>query len=266
MTGDTVISLGFLKDKPLYEREKPYVLFVGKPGIGKNETNTNVELETVRDIPLRDVRGISDSFTLDKHGFQFIAHQQTFCDFEDEDLVKQLYLEEVKEVIQFHVPYAKKVHIFDWRRRKQFSPSEAKERVSAAQLVSRSVILAPSQTVHSDTTEFSLLKRVKRELPDEANELMKGRIQMINFWRPIYHEVQNWPLVLCDAQTADLQDLRAVDQVTRRFIGDIYYSVYNDAMRWHYMSGMQPSEGALFKSWDTSPDGTAKGRLSKSFT
>jgi hypothetical protein len=115
MSHDTVISLGFLKDKPLYKREKPYVLFVGKPDSGGNETNTNVELDIIKDIPLRDLRGASHSYTLDKHGFQFITHQQAFCDFENENLIKQLYLGEVEEVIKIHIPYAKKVHIFDWR-------------------------------------------------------------------------------------------------------------------------------------------------------
>jgi len=30
-----------------------------------------------------------------------------------------------------------------------------------------------------DTTEFTLLKRVRTELPHEAEELLKGRVQMI---------------------------------------------------------------------------------------
>ncbi|KAM0482205.1 hypothetical protein ACHAP7_004435 [Fusarium lateritium] len=149
MSGDTVVRLGFLKDKELYRREKPYILFVGNSKNEEGVPKSNVELQTVEDIPVTDVRDSCEAYTLDKHGFQFITHQQTFSDFEDDNLIKGQYLPQAEKVIMDNIPYAKRILIFDWRRRKQLSSDEAGEHVSAAQLVERSITLAPSQTVHS---------------------------------------------------------------------------------------------------------------------
>ncbi|KAF4959029.1 hypothetical protein FGADI_1907 [Fusarium gaditjirri] len=180
MSGDTVAELSFIKDLDLYKQEKPYLLFVGKPANAENAKHTNIELETVPNIPVHDVRDRHHEYTVDEHGFQFVTHEQTFSDFDNENLINQHYLPEVEKVIYDNVPYAKKVFVFDWRIRKQMTTAEADETFSPSQLVERLLVLAPSQTVHSDTTEFSLIKRVKHELPDQADELLKGRVQMIN--------------------------------------------------------------------------------------
>ncbi|KAF5228607.1 hypothetical protein FAUST_10975 [Fusarium austroamericanum] len=261
MPGDTVADLCFIKDLQLYKREKPYLLFVGKPASAEHEKHTNVELETVSNVPVHDVRGRQHEYTIDEHGFQFVTHQQMFSDFDNENLISQHYLREVEKVISKNIPYANRVLVFDWRLRKQMTTAEANETISPSQLDDRLLLLAPSQTVHSDTTEFSLLKRVKHELPEEADDLLKGRVQLINFWRPLYHEVQNWPLFVCDGQTTPLENLVPVDQVTRSFVGDINYATYSDCYRWYYMSGMRTDEGVLFKSWDTKKGGGAKSKI-----
>ena len=40
------------------------------------------------------------------------------------------------------------------------------------------------QRVHIDHTARSGPQRVRDLLPDEADELLKGRVQVINLWRP----------------------------------------------------------------------------------
>ncbi|CAG7555136.1 unnamed protein product [Fusarium equiseti] len=208
MPGDAVADLCFIKELDRYRHEKPYLLFVGKPASAENEQNTNVELETVTDIPIHDVRGSQHKYNIDDHGFQFVSHQQTFSDFENEDLIDQQYLPQVQKVISENIPYAKKVFVFDWRvsakslerrcttslkaddyilkLRKQMTTTEADETISPAQLERRLFVLAPSQTVHSGKMQQgsgsympSLLKRVKHELPHEADKLLQGRVQMI---------------------------------------------------------------------------------------
>ena len=43
----------------------------------------------------------------------------------------------------------------------------------------------PATRVHVDQTDVSGANRVREHLPDEADELLKGRVQVINLWRPI---------------------------------------------------------------------------------
>ncbi|KAI8960372.1 hypothetical protein F5Y11DRAFT_349625 [Daldinia sp. FL1419] len=258
MPGDTKVELRFIKPLSKYKTEKPYWLFVGRPSEFSEIDLTNVELETVPGIPLHDIRNDGESYTLDDHGFQFVKHDQTFVEFDDEKLIESEYLPQVEKVIRDNVPDAQKVFVFDWRIRQQMSTDDANKLISPVQIQDRTHILAPSQTVHADTTEFSLLKRVKTELPEEANELLKCRVQMINFWRPLYHEVQNWPLLVCDGKSTPLENLVAVDQIARSFVGDIYYATQTNACKWYYMSGMDINEGVLFKNWDTSNKAKSK--------
>ena len=60
------------------------------------------------------------------------------------------------------------------------------------------------QRVHIDHTARSGPQRVRDLLPDEADELLKGRVQVINLWRPIKGPLQDSPLAVCDATTIDL--------------------------------------------------------------
>lgn len=87
-------------------------------------------------------------------------------------------------------------------------------------------------------------------MPEAAEELLKGRVQMIKcaechrcpcpidgnpaniFWRPLRHQVHNWPIVLGDGRYTSMSDLVAVDQISRRFVGDIYYVTYSPGYKW----------------------------------
>ncbi|KAK9788660.1 hypothetical protein AB5N19_10182 [Seiridium cardinale] len=251
MPGNTFVSLRFLKRLDVYKREKPYWLFVGKPSMVEQAEITNVQLETVQNVPVHDVRNDGETYTLDEHGFQFVTYDPEPVDFSDEASVREVYVPQVEKIIHDHVPLAHRIHIFDWRIRRQMTPEEMDKLLSAAQIQDRTVVLAPSETVHTDTTEFSLLKRVRSEFPNEADELLSGRVRMINFWRPLCTTVHDWPLLVCDGSNTPSDILVAVDQVARNFVGDIYYAHYSPALNWFYMSLMGTTEGVLFKNWDT---------------
>lgn len=108
-------QLGFIQDLDLYAKEKPYWLFIGKPRDKLDVEPTNVKLDTVRDIPLHDVRGKESQYNLEQHGFKFIKNHHTFKQFHDQDQIVADYLPQVEELIKRHVPYAEKIHIYDWR-------------------------------------------------------------------------------------------------------------------------------------------------------
>lgn len=116
---------------------------------------------------------------------------------------------------------------------------------------------APVQQVHIDQTYAASLSRVPHHLPDEADELVKGRVQIINVWRPI-STVQRDPLAVADAHSVEEADL-----VTRQLIypnrnGETFSVKYNPGHRWYYRSGLAPDQVLLIKCFDSKTDGRAR--------
>jgi hypothetical protein len=54
---------------------------------------------------------------------------------------------------------------------------------------------------------------VREHLPDEAEELLQGRVQVINLWRPIRGPLRDSPLAVCDVTTVAADDLVASDLI-----------------------------------------------------
>ena len=67
------------------------------------------------------------------------------------------------------------------------------------------------ERVHIDQTYDASVKRVHYHLPDEAERLLKGRVRIINVWRPIQNPVAHKPLAVADWRTVDQQDLVPVE-------------------------------------------------------
>ncbi|HEX4113841.1 MAG TPA: CmcJ/NvfI family oxidoreductase, partial [Stellaceae bacterium] len=109
----------------------------------------------------------------------------------------------------------------------------------------------PALRVHIDHTAKSGPQRVRDFLPDEAEELLKGRVQVINFWRPIHHPVYDAPLAVCDAKSVAPADLVPSDLVYEHRVGETYAVTYNPGHRWFYLSEMRPDEALLIKCCDT---------------
>jgi hypothetical protein len=107
------------------------------------------------------------------------------------------------------------------------------------------------QRVHIDHTARSGPQRVRDLLPDEADELLKGRVQVINLWRPTKGPLQDSPLAVCDATTIRADDLVPSDLVYPHRVGETYSVRYNPAHQWFYVPRMQPDEALLLKCSDT---------------
>src|SRR5205807_2091184 len=97
----------------------------------------------------------------------------------------------------------------------------------------------PATRVHVDQTAFSGAQRVREHLPDEANELLKGRVQVINLWRPIAGPVRDAPLAVCDAQSVQPDDLVASDLIYPNRRGETYSVKFNPQHRWLYFPEMR---------------------------
>jgi hypothetical protein len=98
--------------------------------------------------------------------------------------------------------------------------------------------------VHVDHTEASGPQRVRDFFGSEAEELLRGRVQVINLWRPIRGPLQDAPLAVADARSIAPGDLVATDLVYRDRVGEIYYVRYNPEHRWFYVPDMMPDEGS----------------------
>lgn len=103
-------SIYFLKKDPLHEEEKPYAF--------RYELNTedvpqsNMEMEKIEDIPITDIRGIENEFTLDVCGFAVLKLE---CESQYEDFHDPLgvegYFRELENLLKKNLG-ASKVEVF----------------------------------------------------------------------------------------------------------------------------------------------------------
>lgn len=198
-------------------------------------------------VRIRDARRLSEAPTLDRNGFQLVAHRSRVTSFSDRALIENEYYAEAIQVIR-QVTGAEHVVIFDHTLRS----AEASEREATS-------IREPGNRVHNDQTFVSGPRRVRDHLPpEEAEARLRKRHGIINFWRPIGNPVENWPLALCDARSIKPSDLVPTDLVYPDKVGETYSFRYNPDHRWLYYPKLTPDEVLLLKIFDSRTDGTAR--------
>jgi hypothetical protein len=199
-----------------------------------------------RAVPIHDARPVLSQISLDREGFELIRFETAATDFDD-DAVKAVYYPEVERAMKAATG-ADRVFIFDHTIRRRI-PGSTDDRIGPRQPVAR---------VHVDHTVKSGLQRVHELLPDEADELLKGRVQIINLWRPIRGPVRDLPLAVCDAGSVRFDELVASEHIYRHRIGETYQVTYNPAHRWFYVPEMRTDEALLLKCFDSRTDGAAR--------
>jgi hypothetical protein len=148
------------------------------------------------DFNVNNIRGRESEFSTDISGFSVYHSPANEKAFTDEAAVRNGYYPEVEALLRKQLPGIKKVVFFDHTIRKH-DPSSARQ---------------PVQQVHVDQTPAAAAARVRRHLPsEEAEELLKGRYQIINVWRPISHPATDFPLAVIDWRTASPDDFVRVD-------------------------------------------------------
>jgi hypothetical protein len=116
----------------------------------------------------------------------------------------------------------------------------------------------PVARVHVDHTEKSGPQRVRDLIPEEAETLLQGRVQIINLWRPIRGPLLDSPLAVCDARTVKPGELVGSDLVYPNRVGETYSVKYNPDHQWFYVPGMTADEILLLKCFDSRTDGRAR--------
>jgi hypothetical protein len=226
---------------PTLERPRNYTF---EPPAGVPWSNAVHEAHRVA---IHDARPVADRVSLDANGFAVVNQSSEVRDFFDDGEVRRVYYPEVERVLQ-QATGAYRVHIFDHTTRRRIDG--AQDRSGAPR--------QPVQRVHIDHTARSGPQRVRDLLPDEADELLKGRVQVVNLWRPIRGPVQDSPLAVCDATTIELADLVPSDLVYPHRVGETYSVRYNPGHRWFYVPQMRTDEALLIKCSDTATEVPAR--------
>jgi hypothetical protein len=227
---------------PMAERPRNYTY---DPPAGVPRTNILPEPHIV---PIYSARPALSRFTLDEEGFAVLNQPSQVRDFWDEDELRTVYYPEVERAIQAATGAAS-VFVFDHTIRRR---TEGVEDRAAG------VPRQPVPRVHVDHTEASGPQRVRDFFGSDAEELLRGRVQVINLWRPIRGPLQDAPLAVADARSVAPGDLVATDLVYRDRVGEIYYVRYNLAHRWFYVPNMMPDEALLLKCYDSARDVLAR--------
>lgn len=222
--------------------------------------------ETERRRSVHDLRAAGlENFTTDICGFAVYNWPTAEKDFTDDAAVRAGYYADVEALLRAKLPGVKKVVIFDHtiRRRDRDSPRK------------------PIQQVHVDQTPGAAEVRVRRHIADpaEADELAKGRYQIINVWRPIGHPATDFPLAVVDWRTIKPADLVATDLLypirppgddgdnrgkevlpepgTHKLRegyevgGETYAVAPSDAHKFYYVKDMTPDEAMFIKCFDS---------------
>jgi hypothetical protein len=106
--------------------------------------------------------------------------------------------------------------------------------------------------VHVDQTYAAGLARVRQHAPEDADRLLKGRVRIINVWRPIGNPVAHHPLAVADWRSLNPEkDLLAVRHIYRDREGATFGVRHNPSHQWYYLGGQTPDEVTLIKCFDS---------------
>ena len=199
-------------------------------------------------VPIFDARLIAGNLSLDREGFALVRHPTIVRNFYDDKEVRGVYYPAVEAFLKATLK-ADRVVIFDHTVRK---------RVEGAADVRGGGPRQPATRVHVDQTDKSGADRVREHLPDEAEELLKGRAQVINLWRPIRGPLRDAPLAMLDGRTVEPGDLVASDLIYPNRSGETYSVKYNANHRWYYIPEMRTDEALLLKCYDSATDGRTR--------
>jgi hypothetical protein len=227
---------------PTTERPRNFT-FDPPPGVPRSNA-----AHEARTVSIHDARPLASDISLDREGFAVLHQSSAVQDFWDEEEVRRVYYPEVQRVLA-EATGATKVFIFDHTLRRRVRGVADRAPGTPRQ---------PATRVHVDHTAKSGPQRVRDFFGDEAAELLRGRVQVINLWRPIRGPLRDAPLAVCDASSVASADLVPSDLVYQHRVGETYNVTYNPAHRWFYVPEMQPDEALLLKCYDSATDGRAR--------
>ncbi|KAF2431428.1 hypothetical protein EJ08DRAFT_670030 [Tothia fuscella] len=198
------------------------------------------------EVTVTDISKNIGDYNLDNHGFQIYAHESTEKDFSDDEKIKREYYPEVEQLLK-DATGAKRILIFDHTIRRPDTSGA-------------NPLRGPVRRVHIDQSYTASVGRVHHHLPDEAEELLKSRFQIINVWRPI-KTIYKDPLAVASAPSVPESDLVPVGLHYPNRKGETYTVKPNAAHKWFFKYGQRPDEVTLIKCFDSIDDGSVARRV-----
>lgn len=235
---------------PTRQRPRTYTF---DPPVGVARTTV---VNDPHEVAIIDARRLLADVSLDEEGFGLVQHKSAVRDFYDDEEVKRVYYPEAERLLK-ELTGADRVHVFDHTVRRRVPGGEDRRGDAPRQPVPR---------VHVDHTTRSGPQRVRDLLPDEAERLLRGRVQIVNLWRPIRGPLRDTPLAVCDAQTVRPEQLVASDLVYPHRVGETYSVTFDPEHRWFYVPEMRADEVLLLKCYDSETDGRARFAPHTAFT
>lgn len=247
-------NVQYAKWLKIFETEVPFQSFVEIPEDALDQRKTNLEFETKVET-FTDIRDQLGRYSLDEHGFMVKTEPLPFPIefFAQREQVEKLYLPELERVAREICGDVDQVYFFDWRLRS----SEVSNTTGFVDLYDPTAWLLPANRVHIDQSPSAALHRVLLHFPDDAEQLLQGRVRILNFWRPLSHPVEDYPLAVCEADSVTEDDLLECDHIRKKFIGSTVYLTHRDGYKWGYLSGHRSDEILIMKMFD-SEDGVSK--------
>ncbi|KAI1775421.1 hypothetical protein F4818DRAFT_441517 [Hypoxylon cercidicola] len=203
-------------------------------------------------VVVHDVAGEEQKYALDSHGFQFLPHKSSLSGlaaFQDEGRVKAEYYPESVRLLQ-DLTGASRIFIFDHKTR--CGPSNW-HKLGKGNRSARGPLLR----AHVDQSYAGAELVLRRWFPDEADELVKKRYQIINLWRPIKPILKD-PLAVADATSIADSDLVAASIVYPADRDETWTIKPRAAHRWYFKYAQRPDEVLLIKCFDSDADVPAR--------
>jgi hypothetical protein len=205
-------------------------------------------------INISDGRSTNQQPTLAANGLLLDRHTTEVVDFFDREAVKELYANEMCELIGKTLR-ADKVLILETliRGSKELAANRPKTRVDEYAF-----------KAHVDADGESFLRWANIMNPEESQRYKNRPFAVYNVWRPLV-PVEEKPLALCDASTVTRDDL--VPAFYSGFEGlatarnldypppvHYFHLAFNPNQRWFYFPNMTPDEVLIFKQWDSNEE------------
>lgn len=232
--------LRYIKDRELYSREKPYVLYCPVAGV----PSRNIIFDEGPEQVITDVRGREEEFTLELHGFVFKkAEAPENIDWKNPVDIEERYVPAVQNIVKELLGGGTmSFPMWEWKQRRAGSlvTHRSQDETGVVQL-------APAYLVHIDLTPYGVVEWMRSVLGvAKANDLIgRYRVRIINVWRSLIPVVEDVALALGDARTADPQNNLEVSEVMHVLPGNTRYNFYlkhDDKLRFYYLSNMTDQE------------------------
>jgi len=213
---------------------------------GTPEVRTGGGTLDPKQVVIHNGRLRANEFLLDRQGFRFVRHDTAVADFFNEEDVRSRYYAEMEALVKAESG-AKRVVVFDHTLRTADDVMRMERKI-------REVV----PRVHNDYTEWSAPQRVRDILPNEADELLRGRFAIVQVWRPIRDPVESFPLAIADARSVAFDDFVISERRYPNRVGQTYAVTYNASHKWFYFPRMRREEAIVFKVYDSLKDGRAR--------